>query len=191
MTASGGQGRKARGLRLLHLAITIASADRFQLGSEELACSRRAEHRGDRNESSGCDEFTDRIYLVSTTDGRMKELLARVDRRRSACFSQWSDAKFRGAARMGRTRMTSFCFRDRWAARNLTGASLDADYDTTGQRRRLIAVYADGFATSSSASARRREEGVRAVPANRMSFRCSNGRIAFVGWNSTAMPELG
>ncbi|MFI5097075.1 MAG: alpha/beta fold hydrolase [Candidatus Acidiferrales bacterium] len=142
------------------------------------------------------DEFTDRIYLVNVKDGRMKELLAPrgpvADLRVSPNGTTLS---FVGCREDGPEPHDVFLLTViGGAARNLTGASLDRQI--MGHRWAkggwLIAVYADGFTSKFvgySSEGEKKESG--RLPTNPNEFTvAATGEIAFVGWNSTAMPEL-
>jgi dipeptidyl aminopeptidase/acylaminoacyl peptidase len=80
------------------------------------------------------------------------------------------------------------------AARNLTGASLDRPImdHRWAKGGWLIAVYADGFNSrfvGYSSEGEKKESGRLPTNPNEFSV-AATGEIAFVGWNSTAMPEL-
>ena len=142
------------------------------------------------------DEFTDRIYLVNIKDGKMKELLTPrgpvTDLRAS---SNGTTLSFVGCREDGPDPHDVFLLPViAGAARNLTGASLDQQIMDHHWAKGgwLIAVYADGFASKFvgySSEGEKKESGRLPTNPNEFSV-AATGEIAFVGWNSTAMPEL-
>jgi dipeptidyl aminopeptidase/acylaminoacyl peptidase len=142
------------------------------------------------------DEFTDRVYLVNAKDGRMKELLApRGPVGNVRVSPNGTTLSFVGCREDGPDPHDLFLLPViAGAARNLTGASLDRqimDYHWA-KGGWLIAVYADGFASKFvgfSGEGEKKESGRLPTNPNEFSV-AATGEIAFVGWNSTAMPEL-
>jgi dipeptidyl aminopeptidase/acylaminoacyl peptidase len=142
------------------------------------------------------DEFTDRIYLVNAKDGRMKELLApRGPVQNLRVSPNGTTLSFVGCREDGPDPHDVFLLSViAGAARNLTGASLDRqimDY-RWAKGGWVIAVYADGFASKFvgySSEGEKKESGRLPTNPNEFSV-AATGEIAFVGWNSTAMPEL-
>ena len=142
------------------------------------------------------DQFTDRIYLVNTEDGRTRELLAPSgpvgDLRVSPNGMTLS---FVGCREDGPDAHDLFLLPViAGAARNLTGASLDRPIMNYHWAKGgwLIAVYAEGFRSKFvgySGEGEKKESGQLPTNPNEFSV-AATGEIAFVGWNSTAMPEL-
>ncbi len=142
------------------------------------------------------DQFTDRIYLVNTEDGRIKELLAPSGPVQDLRVSpNGTTLSFVGCRDDGPDAHDLFLLPViGGAARNLTGASLDrqiTDYHWA-KGGWLIAVYADGFSSKFigyNGEGEKKESGQLPTNPNEFSV-AATGEIAFVGWNSTAMPEL-
>src|SRR5208283_3412387 len=142
------------------------------------------------------DEITDRIYLVSAKDGKMRELFAPHgpvgDLRVSPSGSTLS---FTGCREDGPEPHDILLLPvNGGATRNLTGASLDRpvmDY-RWAKGGWLIADYADGFASKFVGyNSEGEKKDSKQLPTNPEQFSVADtGEIAFVGWNSTAMPEL-
>ncbi len=142
------------------------------------------------------DEYTDRIYLVNTKDGKMKELLAPNgpvgDLRVSPGGTTLS---FTGCREDGPEAGDILLLPvTGGAARNLTGASLDRpimDYHWA-KGGWLIADYAEGFAIKFVGyNSEGEKKDSRELPTNPNQFAvAASGEIAFVGSNSAAMPEL-
>jgi len=142
------------------------------------------------------DQFTDRIYVVNTEHGKTRELLAPSgpvgDLRVSPNGITLS---FVGCRDDGPDAHDLFLLpMIAGAARNLTGASLDRQIMNYHWAKGgwLIAVYADGFSSKFvgySGEGEKKESGQLPTNPNEFSV-AATGEIAFVGWNSTAMPEL-
>ena len=142
------------------------------------------------------DQFTDRIYVVSVKDGRMKELLAPSgpvqDLRASPNGTTLS---FVGCRVDGPDAHDVFLLPvSAGAARNLTGASLDRQIMDHHWAKGgwMIAVYADGFASKFagySSEGERKDPGRLPTNPNQFSV-AATGEIAFVGASATALPEL-
>jgi len=142
------------------------------------------------------DEYTDRIYLVNAKDGKLKEL-----------FAPHGPVGNLRVSPSGSTLSFTGCREDGpephdilllpvigGATRNLTGASLDRpvmDY-RWAKGGWLIADYADGFASKFVGyNGEGEKKDSKQLPTNPEQFSVADtGEIAFVGWNSTAMPEL-
>jgi len=142
------------------------------------------------------DEHTDRIYLVNTKDGKRKELFAPHgpvgDLRVSPDGTTLS---FTGCREDGPEPHDILLLPvSGGAARNLTGASLDRqimDYQWA-KGGWLIADYEDGFASKFvgyNGEGEKKESRELATNPNQFSV-AATGEIAFVGANSTALPEL-
>jgi len=142
------------------------------------------------------DQFTDRIYMVNTEDGRIKELLAPSGPAGDLRVSpNGRTLSFVGCRDDGPDAHDVFLLPViAGAARNLTGASLDRQIMEHHWAKGgwLIAVYADGFSSKFvgySSEGEKKESGQLPTNPNEFSV-AATGEIAFVGWNSTAMPEL-
>jgi len=142
------------------------------------------------------DQFTDRIYMVSTEDGRTRELLApRGPVGDLRVSPNGRTLSFVGCRDDGPDAHDLFLLPViAGAARNLTGASLDRQIMNYHWAKGgwLIAVYADGFSSKFvgySGEGEKKESGQLPTNPNEFSV-TATGEIAFVGWNSTAMPEL-
>jgi dipeptidyl aminopeptidase/acylaminoacyl peptidase len=142
------------------------------------------------------DEFTDRIYLVSTKDGRMKELLAPSGPVQDLRVSpNGTTLSFVGCRVDGPDPHDVFLLPvSAGAARNLTGASLDRQIMDHHWAKGgwMIAIYADGFASKLagySSEGEKKESGRLPTNANQFSV-AATGEIAFVGASATALPEL-
>ncbi len=142
------------------------------------------------------DEYTDRIYLVSAKDGKMKELFAPHGPVGDLRVSPNGMAlSFKGCREDGPEPGDILLLPvSGGAARNLTGASLDRpvmDY-RWAKGGWLIAVYADGFASKFvgyTNEGEKRES--KKLPTNPEQFSVTGtGEIAFVGRNAAASPEL-
>jgi len=142
------------------------------------------------------DEFTDRVYLVNAKDGKMKELFAPHgpigDLRVSPNGTTLS---FTGCREDGPEPHDILLLPvSGGAARNLTGASLDRqvmDYHWA-KGGWLIADYTDGFTSKFVGyNSEGEKKDSRELPTNPEQFSvAATGEIAFVGTNSTALPEL-
>jgi len=142
------------------------------------------------------DQYTDRIYLVNTEDGRTKQLLAPSGPVQGLRASpNGTTLSFLGCREDGPDAHDLFLLPViAGAARNLTGASLDRRIMQHHWAKGgwLIAVYADGFASrfaGYNSEGEKKESGRLAANPNEFSV-AATGEIAFVGGNSTAMPEL-
>ncbi len=142
------------------------------------------------------DQYTDRIYLVNTEDGRTKQLLAPSGPVQGLRASpNGTTLSFLGCREDGPDAHDLFLLPViAGAARNLTGASLDRQIMQHHWAKGgwLIAVYADGFASrfaGYNSEGEKKESGRLPTNPNEFSV-AATGEIAFVGWNSTAMPEL-
>jgi len=142
------------------------------------------------------DEYTDRIYLVSVKDGKLKELLAPRGPVGDLHVSlNGTTLSFVGCREDGPATHDVFLLPViAGAARNLTGASLDrqiADHHWA-KGGWLIAVYAEGFASKFvgyNSEGEMKESGP--LPANPNQFSvAATGEIAFVGESAMALPEL-
>ena len=142
------------------------------------------------------DEHTDRIYLVSVKDGKRKELFAPHgpvgDLRVSP---EGTTLSFTGCREDGPEPHDILLLPvNGGAARNLTGASLDRqimDYHWA-KGGWLIADYEDGFTSKFvgyNGEGEKKESRELATNPNQFSV-AATGEIAFVGSNSTALPEL-
>ena len=142
------------------------------------------------------DEHTDRIYLVSVKDGKRKELFAPHgpvgDLRVSP---EGTTLSFTGCREDGPEPHDILLLPvNGGAARNLTGASLDrqiVDYHWA-KGGWLIADYEDGFTSKFvgyNGEGEKKESRELATNPNQFSV-AATGEIAFVGSNSTALPEL-
>lgn len=142
------------------------------------------------------DEHTDRVYLVNAKDGKMKELFAPHgpigDLRVSPNGTTLS---FTGCREDGPEPHDILLLPvSGGAARNLTGANLDRqvmDYHWA-KGSWLIADYTDGFNSKFvgyNGEGEKKES--KQLPTNPEQFSvAATGEIAFVGTNSTALPEL-
>jgi len=142
------------------------------------------------------DQFTDRIYRVSTEDGKTRELLApRGPVGDLRVSPNGMTLSFLGCRDDGPDAHDLFLLPViAGAARNLTGASLDRPIMNYHWAKGawLIAVYAEGFSSKFvgySGEGEKKESGQLPTNPNEFSV-AATGEIAFVGWNSTAMPEL-
>ena len=142
------------------------------------------------------DEFTDRIYLASVKDGRMKELLApRGPAGDLRVSPNGTTLSFVGCREDGPDPHDVFLLPViAGAARNLTGASLDRQILAYHWAKGgwLIAVYAEGFTSKFvgySSEGEKKESGPLPTNPNQFSVAAA-GEIAFVGASATALPEL-
>ncbi len=142
------------------------------------------------------DQFTDRIYRVNIEDGRTRELLAPRGPVGDLRISpNGMTLSFVGCRDDGPDAHDLFLLPViAGAARNLTGASLDRPIMNYRWAKGgwLIAVYAEGFRSKFvgySGEGEKKESGQLPTNPNEFSV-AATGEIAFVGWNSTAMPEL-
>jgi dipeptidyl aminopeptidase/acylaminoacyl peptidase len=142
------------------------------------------------------DEYTDRIYLVSTKDGKVKELLApRGPAGGLRVSPNGTTLSFVGCREDGPHAHDLYLLPvSAGAARNLTGASLDrqilAHHWAKGGW--VIGVYADGFASKFvgyNGEGEKKESGRLQTNPTQFSV-AATGEIAFVGESATALPEL-
>src|SRR5208337_2100325 len=142
------------------------------------------------------DEFTDRIYLVSVKDGKVKELLApRGPVEDLRVSPNGTTLSFVGCREDGPHAHDLYLLPvSAGAPRNLTGASLDRQIVAHHWARGgwLIGVYADGFASRFVGYNGEGEKKVSGqLPTNPNEFSvAATGEIAFVGESATALPEL-
>ncbi|HXR32320.1 MAG TPA: S9 family peptidase [Verrucomicrobiae bacterium] len=142
------------------------------------------------------DQFTDGIYLINPKDGRTKALLApRGPVGDLRVSPNGATLSFVGCREDGPDAHDVFLLPvNAGAARNLTGASLDRQIMEHHWAKGgwLVAVYADGFTSKFvgyNSEAEKKESGRLPTNPNQFSV-AATGEIAFVGWDSTAMPEL-
>ena len=141
-------------------------------------------------------EYTDRIYLVSAKDGKMKEILApRGPLGDLRVSPNGTTLSFVGCREDGPDPHDILLLPvSGGAARNLTGASLDRQIMDYHWARGgwLIAVFAEGFASKLvgyNSEGEKKES--RQLSTNPQQFSvAATGEIAFVGASAAALPEL-